>query len=84
MTKSQAMKKVQKCSHTLPENPILTQHTGMLCTCRAELEMLGPSLESGKFFPAYLVCPSCGTVTVMPYGGRPNLKKHTPEELRIR
>ncbi len=83
MTKDQAIKKVSKCGHTLPESPTLTQRTKMLCPCGAELEMLGPSIESGKFFPAYLVCPTCGTVSAMPHGGRPNLQEFTKEELGV-
>jgi len=80
MTRDQAIKKVAKCGHTLPEEPMLTEHTKMLCPCGAELSMLGSTY---KFFPAYLVCPSCGTVSAMPHGGRPNLQEFTKEELGV-
>jgi hypothetical protein len=80
MTKEQAIKKVAKCGHTLPVDPILTAHTKMTCTCGAELSMLGNSF---KFFPSYLVCPSCGIVSAMPAGGMPNLQSFTKEELGV-
>jgi len=80
MNKEQALKRVAKAGHRLPEDPILTKGTGSVCPCGAELAMLG---NSWKFFPSYLVCPACGTITLMPGGGMPNLKKHTKEELGV-
>ena len=80
MTKGQAIKLVEKAGHRLPEDPILQKVTKQVCSCGAELSMLGSSF---KFFPSYLVCPACGTVRLMPGGGFPNTQKFSREELKI-